>query len=94
MVFSQDLGSILLAANNPPPTQSPRPDGARPDNPRPKNEPLLNQPVGLLLNTAKAYQGYTLFAPKHYTVTYLMDNSGRIVHTWKSEYEPGQSAYL
>ena len=33
-------------------------------------------------------------APKHNTVTYLIDNQGRIVHQWKSQYEPGQSAYL
>jgi hypothetical protein len=25
---------------------------------------------------------------------YLMDNQGRMVHQWKSEYEPGQSVYL
>lgn len=52
------------------------------------------QTVGLLLNTTKAFPGYTLFAPKHHTLIYLIDNQGRAVHQWKSEYEPGQSVYL
>lgn len=56
--------------------------------------PNPGQTVGLFLNTPKACPGYTLFAPKHNTVTYLMDNEGRMVHQWKSSYEPGQSAYL
>jgi hypothetical protein len=53
------------------------------------------QPVGLILNTAKASAGYTLFAPKHYTTTYLIDNAGLLIHAWTaSTTEPGQSAYL
>ena len=50
--------------------------------------------VGLLLNTPKTFKGYTLFAPKHFLVTYLIDNEGRVINTWRSDYEPGQSAYL
>ena len=52
--------------------------------------------VGLFLNdTAKAFKGYTLFAPKQNTMTYLIDNTGRIVHQWTaSKYPPGQSVYL
>jgi hypothetical protein len=50
--------------------------------------------VGLFRNDPGAYKGYTLFAPKHYTTTYLIDNEGRAVHSWKSSYEPGQSAHL
>jgi hypothetical protein len=56
--------------------------------------PNPGQTVGLFLNTPKAFKGYTLFAPKHNTVTYLVDNEGRVVHQWKSAYEPGQSVYL
>ncbi len=56
--------------------------------------PNPGQTVGLFLNTSKAFTGYTLMAPKHNTVTYLIDNEGRVVHQWKSDYEPGQSAYL
>lgn len=53
-----------------------------------------DQTVGLFLNTSKAFGGYTLFAPKHNTVTFLLDNQGRAVHQWKSEFEPGQTVYL
>ena len=50
--------------------------------------------LGLIKNTEKAYPGYTLFAPKHFTKIYLMANDGQIVNEWESEYEPGQSVYL
>ena len=50
--------------------------------------------VGLFKNDPRACPGYTLFAPKHDTMTYLMDNQGRAVHRWDSKYEPGQSVYL
>ena len=52
--------------------------------------------VGLFINdTAKVFKGYTLFAPKHDTMTFLINNEGRIVHEWTgSLYEPGQSVYL
>jgi formylglycine-generating enzyme required for sulfatase activity len=56
--------------------------------------PNAGQTVGLYLNTPRAFNGYTLLAPKHNTVTYLIDNEGRVVNQWKSNYEPGQSAYL
>ena len=61
---------------------------------RTPTSPNPGQTVGLFLNTPTAFKGYTLFAPKHNTVTYLMDNQGQVVHQWKSAYEPGQSAYL
>ncbi len=35
-----------------------------------------------------------MFAPKHYTNVYLIDNEGRAVHMWETGYEPGQSVYL
>lgn len=51
--------------------------------------------VGLLKYEPRAWPGYTLFAPKHYTHTYLINNQGRQVHEWtKGQYEPGQSCYL
>jgi hypothetical protein len=52
--------------------------------------------VGLFINdTAKVFKGYTLFSPKHYPYTYLINNEGRIINQWtKSIYEPGQSVYL
>jgi hypothetical protein len=56
--------------------------------------PNPGQTVGLLLNTPKACDGYTLFAPKHNMATYLMNNAGQVVHSWMSEYEPGQVVHL
>ncbi|MCX6250929.1 MAG: aryl-sulfate sulfotransferase [Bacteroidetes bacterium] len=55
-----------------------------------------NQTVGLFLNdTANAFVGYTVFAPKHNTMTYIIDNEGRKIHEWTaSTYAPGQTVYL
>ena len=52
--------------------------------------------VGLFVNnTSKVFNGYTLFAPKQNTMTYLINNDGRILHQWTaSKYPPGQSVYL
>ena len=61
---------------------------------RKKSSYSVQSETGLLLNTDAANPGYTLFAPKHFTDTYLMDNEGIIVKTWESNYEPGQSVYL
>jgi len=57
------------------------------------NEVITRQ-IGLIKNTADAADGYTLFAPKHYLITYLINNEGQMVNTWTSQYEPGQSVYL
>ena len=54
----------------------------------------LERQIGLISNTPQAYEGYTLFAPKHYTRTYLMNNEGQIINTWDSAHEPGQSVHL
>ncbi|MEI8206552.1 MAG: aryl-sulfate sulfotransferase, partial [Kiritimatiellales bacterium] len=66
---------------------------AMPENKTPVS-PNPGQTVGLFLNNDKAFNGFTLFAPKHNNVIYLMDNQGSVVHQWKSAYEPGQSVYL
>ena len=52
--------------------------------------------VGLFLNdTSKTFNGYTLFAPKQNSMTFLINNEGRKVHEWTaSTYPPGQSVYL
>ncbi len=52
------------------------------------------QTVGLAVNDEKAFEGYTLFAPNFSKITYLIDMEGKVVHTWESDYWPGQSAYL
>jgi hypothetical protein len=55
-----------------------------------------NRTVGLFVNdTSKVQKGYILFAPKQNTMTYLINNDGRIIHKWSaSTYPPGQSVYL
>jgi hypothetical protein len=50
--------------------------------------------MGLILNDSAAFAGYTLFAPMTYNITYLINNEGRLVHSWPSAYRPGQSVYL
>lgn len=48
--------------------------------------------VGVLLNDAASYTGYTLFTA--YKNTYLIDNCGRVVNSWVSEYERGGALHL
>src|SRR5882757_7925256 len=50
--------------------------------------------VGLISNTGNARDGYILFAPLFSQTTYLIDRAGKVVHSWKSAWLPGQSAYL
>jgi hypothetical protein len=54
------------------------------------------QTVGVFINdTANTFKGYTLFAPKQNTMTYLINNEGRKVHEWtSSQFAPGQAVYL
>ena len=55
--------------------------------------------LGLLLGHAGATtdapsDGYNLFAPIGSKTIYLMDNDGNTVHSWATDYRPGQSVYL
>ncbi|RMG88006.1 MAG: hypothetical protein D6714_01380 [Bacteroidetes bacterium] len=50
------------------------------------------QTVGLFQNTPASLNGYTLFSSNR--DTYLIDNCGRVVHKWTSNYTPGSSVYL
>src|SRR5262249_11843697 len=59
---------------------------ARTESSRPK--------LGLHANSAGACPGYTLLAPSNSVYTYLIDMQGRVVQTWKSDCNPGLSAYL
>jgi hypothetical protein len=54
------------------------------------------QTVGLLSNEPGADDaGYILFAPVDACgTTYLIDNCGRQIHTWTSDYSPGLDVYL
>jgi len=48
---------------------------------------------GLKLNTPDAYPGLNLFSPLESGNTYLIDNDGRLVHEWISDYRPS-AVYL
>jgi|GEM_PF-202479 len=53
---------------------------------------LAQNTVGVIQNSAGAYNGYTL-----YTVnknTYLIDNCGNIINRWTSDFNPGNAVYL
>ena len=50
--------------------------------------------VGLLLNTERAFDGYTLFSPMAAGDAYLIDNEGRPVHSWDIRSAGGATPYL
>lgn len=52
------------------------------------------QTIGWFQNSNESYDGYTLFSPLPSTETYLIDNCGKLIHSWSSSYRPGISAYL
>ncbi|MCP4713089.1 MAG: hypothetical protein GY869_31045 [Planctomycetes bacterium] len=58
------------------------------------DSPGLNATPESVESAGEAFDGYTLFAPISSTTTYLVDMDGNLVHSWESEYPPGQSAYL
>jgi len=53
-----------------------------------------NRTVGVISATVDTGAGYTLFAPLMGTETYLIDNLGRKVNSWKSDKTSGASDYL
>jgi len=59
-----------------------------------QNRVFQEQPTGVIINDEESFEGYTLFAPINSTMTYLIDNKGRIINTWKSDYRPAHSVYL
>ena len=50
--------------------------------------------VGLLLNTERAFDGYTLFTPIAEGNAYLIDNAGRAVHSWDKGRGGNATPYL
>ena len=48
---------------------------------------------GLIFNKPGAFVGYTLFSPLDSANTYLIDNEGRVINAWESEYRT-TAAYL
>lgn len=55
---------------------------------------IQSQTVGTIQNDPASFNGYTLFSPNADTNTYLIDNCGQLINSWKSNYNPGLSAYL
>jgi len=49
---------------------------------------------GLQINQPEAFDGLNLFGPIDSGMTYLIDNGGRVVHTWESNYRPALQPYL
>lgn len=49
---------------------------------------------GLITHKKGAFDGLNLYTPLESGTTYLMDNDGRVIHTWTSDYRPGQQGYL
>lgn len=47
-----------------------------------------------LFNNKNSSDGFILFAPRMSTITYLINNSGEVVHRWESTYKPREGAYL
>ena len=52
------------------------------------------EPPGLIVNEPGAFEGYNLYAPLNAATTYLIDNEGRVVNTWESDYRPGMPYLL
>ena len=51
--------------------------------------------MGLMYyDSTQSFCGYTLFAPMDWNVVYLIDNEGRLVHSWDAPSKPGLSVYL
>jgi len=52
------------------------------------------QTVGLFENGPESFDGYTLVSANGATRTHLIDNCGRVINQWDSDYRAGESAYL
>jgi hypothetical protein len=55
---------------------------------------LAQNTVGTLINSAETFNGYTLLAAINSQQTYLIDNCGREIKRWDSNYQMGMAAYL
>ena len=57
-------------------------------------EASAKKPRGVIVNTAAAAPGYTLYAPLELKTTYLIDRKGNVAHSWKASTQPGLIQYL
>jgi hypothetical protein len=72
-----------------------QPAGSAPaQNPEAGNAAAPLQQRGLRLKTGKATPGYILFTPLASDTTYLVDNDGQAVRTWKSDLLPSAWVYM
>ncbi len=53
-----------------------------------------DQTVGWFHGQQSSFGGYSFFAPGRSSTTYLVDEIGRVVHSWPSAFNPGNAAYL
>ncbi|NRA75180.1 MAG: hypothetical protein HRU16_04500, partial [Planctomycetes bacterium] len=53
-----------------------------------------DQTVGWFHGQPSSSGGYSFFAPGRSSTTYLVDEIGRVVHSWPSAFNPGNAAYL
>jgi hypothetical protein len=67
------------------------PEAAHAHRPEPADTPRKR---GLVKTSRAVSPGYVLFSPLLSNVTYLIDNEGRVVHTWKSVSSPGGDQVL
>ena len=87
IALSVAMGLCIACANAaPPPTATPIPIPTA--TPPPATDPeFAVTPVGLILNESESSPGYTLFNLNKGNRVYLIDNEGRLVHTWDLEGE-------
>ncbi|MEF8848739.1 MAG: aryl-sulfate sulfotransferase [Candidatus Thermoplasmatota archaeon] len=48
----------------------------------------------LVINKESSFEGYTLYTPEFSKNVFLMDNNGKIVHRWETDYFQGLPVYL
>ena len=53
-----------------------------------------DQTVGLFINEPSSFDAYTLFTPRSDGDVYLIDTSGRLVHSWETDTSSGVTPYL
>ena len=53
-----------------------------------------NITYGTLVNRSSSEEGYTLFSPLGHLNSYLIDNCGRVINRWNSNYLPALTSYI
>jgi len=52
------------------------------------------EPLGVVLHESGASEGYNLYSPLDGAGSYLIDNAGRVVHFWDTDYRSNISYLL